>query len=1001
MVSILEARRGKRRKTSAGGARSRKVLRPTGGGSENTSKYLVRTLILLVLSVTVLAPVAVAATMTVVSDGTVTNAVLASVDSRWGNPVGNGAQWIWSSHQVSTEAAVTGDVCQFTKMFDMPCYCTIDDATLTITADNGYEVFLNYISVGNAQVSGDWDVTSPDLDSTICNRKESNVNTSGWQSAEVYYSISPTYFQQGWNTLSITAANEYMGPLCEDSQSIGTPESNPAGVIFKLEITYTPDTAPPVIDPQATDKTVECDGAGNTTALNDWLSNHGGAAASDICCGTDVTWSNDFEGLSDDCGETGSATVTFTATDCCGLTATTSATFTIEDTTPPEITCPADVTLECPADTTPAATGEATGSDNCGEVTITHSDSEEAGCGNTKTITRTWTATDECGLSATCEQVITVVDTTPPVLTVPAPATFECDGAGNTDDINGWLASVSAMDTCGLATITNDYTGLTGVCSGTGSATVMFTATDECDNAASATSTAAVVDTTPPVANDDSATTVEDTPVTVDVLANDSDTCSTDLTIVAVSAPVNGTATIADNAVLYTPAENYNGVDEFTYTIEDCSGNSATATVTITINPVTNAPPQAEDQFLTTCDNTPLPITLSASDPEVDPDPVGPQPHPLTFTIWGSAADGTVSGDLGAVTYSDPHTASVEVVYTPAKDFVGTDVFTFLVEDPFSEFAIGMIDITVEDCGVPVPAGGGGVVAPGVVINEVAWGGTQASPADEWIELVNNTDQSIDLTGWILRWRRKQAVTPEEHRCKEVELSGTIEADDYYLLERRHDKTVSDIEANLLYDTNKPYHLELSDLGEIMELVNPGGDVVDTANADHPERDGWVAGTGPTSFGTMERIDPLSPDLDENWATNRGMVVNGLDGDRVLLTATAKVINEQALIRSLEETVPQEIPAGKRLTITLPFPEALAGVEGVPRATLVAAGVAGGGGAVEPAIQEAALSGRRVAGLPNYELSLDTSQLAPGTYRLWISMGNKIFPTLTIKIVEE
>ena len=80
---------------------------------------------------------------------------------------------------------------------------------------------------------------------------------------------------------------------------------------------------------------VECDGMGNMTELNDWLANNGGATASDACSG--VTWSNDFVALSDDCGATGSATVTFTATDDCGNACSTTATFTIVDTTAPAL----------------------------------------------------------------------------------------------------------------------------------------------------------------------------------------------------------------------------------------------------------------------------------------------------------------------------------------------------------------------------------------------------------------------------------------------------------------------------------------------------------------------------------------------------------------------------------------------------------------------------------------------------------------------------------------
>ncbi|WP_299117172.1 Ig-like domain-containing protein, partial [uncultured Winogradskyella sp.] len=111
---------------------------------------------------------------------------------------------------------------------------------------------------------------------------------------------------------------------------------------------------------------------------------------------------------------------TFTITDNCDNTATANQTITVEDTTPPVLTLPADITIECTEDESSANTGVATATDTCGTVTITQSDVETAACGNTKTIVRTWTATDECGNATSANQTITVEDTTPPVLTLPA-----------------------------------------------------------------------------------------------------------------------------------------------------------------------------------------------------------------------------------------------------------------------------------------------------------------------------------------------------------------------------------------------------------------------------------------------------------------------------------------------------------------------------------------------------------------------------------------------------
>ncbi len=94
------------------------------------------------------------------------------------------------------------------------------------------------------------------------------------------------------------------------------------------------DNVAPAITQVASSQIVECDGFGNLVELAGWLSNHGGADAADAC---GYEWSDDFIEPSDACGETGSASVTFTATDPSGNSSSTTAGFTITDTTSPEI----------------------------------------------------------------------------------------------------------------------------------------------------------------------------------------------------------------------------------------------------------------------------------------------------------------------------------------------------------------------------------------------------------------------------------------------------------------------------------------------------------------------------------------------------------------------------------------------------------------------------------------------------------------------------------------
>lgn len=118
--------------------------------------------------------------------------------------------------------------------------------------------------------------------------------------------------------------------------------------------------------------------------------------------------------------------VTLTVTDSAGLSDNDTTSVTISDTLPPTTICPADITIECDQPTDPGNTGSATATDGCDpNPVITFLDAVTPGaCPEERTILRTWNATDYCGNSSSCTQIINVVDTTPSAISCNAPATI-------------------------------------------------------------------------------------------------------------------------------------------------------------------------------------------------------------------------------------------------------------------------------------------------------------------------------------------------------------------------------------------------------------------------------------------------------------------------------------------------------------------------------------------------------------------------------------------------
>ncbi|MDF4284354.1 tandem-95 repeat protein, partial [Vibrio parahaemolyticus] len=211
--------------------------------------------------------------------------------------------------------------------------------------------------------------------------------------------------------------------------------------------------------------------------------------------------------------------------------------------------------------------------------------------------TLTFTATDPSGESvsqtvnftvAPVADIVadkaTVVEDTPTIIKVLGNDTFEGDDkVVSLDTNNGPANGTVSVNPDGSVTYTpnDNYHGAD-------SFTYIVTSGGVSE------STTVNVDVTPvndaPVAKDDIATTQEDTAVTIDVLPNDTDVDGDKLSIESASVPKEqGTVEVVDGKLVFTPAENFNGDAEITYTVTD-GALTDQAKVTVTVNPVDDAP---------------------------------------------------------------------------------------------------------------------------------------------------------------------------------------------------------------------------------------------------------------------------------------------------------------------------------------------------------------------------------------------------------------------------
>ncbi|HYD39666.1 MAG TPA: Ig-like domain-containing protein [Anaeromyxobacter sp.] len=251
-------------------------------------------------------------------------------------------------------------------------------------------------------------------------------------------------------------------------------------------------------------------------------------------------------------------------------------------------------------------------------------------------------------------------------VTFSAPGVLANDGSPSGAPLTSVLVAPTANGTLELGADGGfEYTPASGF---SGVDTFRYRAVAAGVESADVTVTLTVTVPRPPAAQADAFTVTEDgllSPPAPGVLANDDAPAGLALAAALVAGPGAGTLTLrADGSFDYRPSANFSGADAFTYVARDALGESAPATVSLTVTPV-NDPPVAREDAARTRAGGAVSISVAANDTDVDG---AVQPS----TAWIVTAP-----RYGTARFGPDGVAS----YTPRRGFRGTDRFTYRIRD--------------------------------------------------------------------------------------------------------------------------------------------------------------------------------------------------------------------------------------------------------------------------------------------------------------------------------
>jgi hypothetical protein len=227
-----------------------------------------------------------------------------------------------------------------------------------------------------------------------------------------------------------------------------------------------------------------------------------------------------------------------------------------------------------------------------------------------------------------------------------------------------------------------------------------------------------------PTAGDDVIATTENVAASVDVASNDSDPDGDVFAVTAHTSAVHGAVTFLGSVVTYTPAAGFVGADSFTYTIGDGRGGSATATVAVS---VVDRPPVANDDAIGTVQDMAGTVNVLGNDTDPDPDE-------LVVIAFTQGANGAVAIASGIATY------------TPAAGFVGSDGFTYTIDDGHGATSTATVNVTVTSsvtvCAIAITGPATGTLGEPLQLTASATCNL-GTPQVQWLHRINSAYEIV------------------------------------------------------------------------------------------------------------------------------------------------------------------------------------------------------------------------------------------------------------------